>query len=49
MMLTARSEKSFVVLVHDRQWHLPLLFAGFAPMLEFGGNHVSVLDTPEFN
>jgi hypothetical protein len=48
MLLTACSEKSFVVRLDDRQWHLLLLFAGVAAMFEFGGNHVPALDTPEF-
>jgi len=49
MLLTAFCEKSFVALLHNRQWHLALLFAHFAAMFEFGGNHMPVLDTPEFN
>jgi hypothetical protein len=49
MLLTACCEHSFVALLHNRQWHLALLFAHFAAMLEFGGNHAPVLDTPEFN
>ena len=49
MLLTACCDKSFAALLHNRQWHLALLFAHFAAMLEFGGNHMPVLDTPEFN
>jgi hypothetical protein len=45
MLLTAGCEKSFVALLHNRQWHLALLFAHLAVMFEFGGNHVPVLDT----
>src|SRR5580704_17119865 len=48
MSLTACSEQSFVALLRNRQWHLALLFAHFAAMFEFGGNHVPALDTPEF-
>jgi hypothetical protein len=46
MPLTAYYEKAFVALLHNRQWHLALLFPHFAAMFEFGGNHMPVLDTP---
>ena len=49
MLLTACCDKSFAVLLHNRQWHLALLFAHFAAMFEFGGNHIPGLDTPELN
>jgi hypothetical protein len=44
--LNTYCEKSLIVRLHDRQWHLPLLFAGFAAVFEFGGNHVPALDAP---
>jgi hypothetical protein len=37
------------VCLNNRQWQLTSLFADFAAMLEFGNNHVPVLDTPEFS
>ena len=46
---TACCEQSFVALLHHRQLHLALLFAHLAAMFEFGGNHMPILDTPEFN
>ena len=50
MPLAACCEQSFVALLHNRQWHLALLIAHCAAaMLEFGGNHMPILDTPEFN
>jgi hypothetical protein len=49
MLLTACCEQSSAALLHNRQWHLALLFTHFAFVFEFGGNHMPVLDAPEFN
>jgi len=49
MLLTACCEQSPAALLHNRQWHLALLFTHFAFVFEFGGNHMPVLDAPEFN
>ena len=42
-------ERSLVPWLHKPQWHLALLSARFAAMFEFGGNHMPILYTPEFN